>query len=58
MVLDTSLRYTQQYNVRIEDKVEQPWERSCALPIYLSVVAIEKGSFWLPSTKVANLTYF
>ena len=36
MVLDTSLRNTQQYEVRINGKVEQSRERSSALP-YISV---------------------
>ena len=36
MVLDTSLLNTQQYKVRIKDKVEQSMERSSALP-YTSV---------------------
>ena len=35
MVLDTSLFYTQQYKVRIKDKVEQSRERSSALPYTL-----------------------
>ena len=48
MVLDTSLLNTQHYKVRIKGKVEQSRERSSA-PLYLSVVAIEKG---------ANFTYF
>ena len=54
MVLDTSLLNTRQYKVRIKGKVEQFWERSNTLPQHLGVVAIEKGAFWLPSTKVAN----
>ena len=54
MVLDTSLLNTRQYKVRIKGKVEQFWERSIALPLHLGVVAIEKGAFWLPSTKVPN----
>ena len=58
MVLDTSLISTQQYKVRIEGKVKQFWERGSALPLHLGVVAIEKGAFWSPSTKVANFTYF
>ena len=53
MVLDTALLYTQRYRARIKSKVERPWEWSCAL----SVVAIEKGSFGYPSTKVTNFTY-
>ena len=36
MVLDTSLLNTQQYKVRIEDKMEQSRKRSSALP-YTSV---------------------
>ena len=36
MVLDTSLLNTQQYKVRIKDKVVQSWERGSALP-YTSV---------------------
>ena len=39
VVLDTSLLNTQRYTVRIKGKVEQS-----------SVVAIEKGDFWSPST--------
>ena len=53
MVLDTSLLNTQQYKVHIEGKVEQSRERSSALSY--SVVGIEKGAFWLPSTMVANI---
>ena len=26
-------------------------------PLHLVVIAIEKGAFWLPSTRVANLTF-
>ena len=40
MVLDTFLRNTQRYKVRIKGKVEQSKERSSALPLHLSVVAI------------------
>ena len=36
MVLDPVLLNTQQYKVRIEDKVELSWERSSAIP-YISV---------------------
>ena len=39
----------------IKGKVEYSWERSSALPLQLGVVAIEKGAFWSPSTKFANL---
>ena len=42
MVLDTSLLNTQLYKVRIKGKVEQSRERSCALPLHLGVVAMEK----------------
>ena len=35
MVLDTSLLNTQQYKVRIKGKVEQPRERSSAIPYTL-----------------------
>ena len=52
MVLDTSLLNTQQYKVRIKSKVEQSRERSRALPLYLGVVAIEKG------TLLINLSVF
>ena len=57
MVLDTALLNTQQYKLCIEGKVEQSRERSSA-PLHLGVVAIEKGALSLPSTKVANFTYF
>ena len=56
MVLDTYLLNTQQYKVRIKGKVEQSRERNSA-PQHLSVVAIEKGAFWLSLTMVANFTY-
>ena len=55
MVLDTSLLNTRQYKVRIKGKVEQSRKRSSALQ-HLSVVAIEKGAFWSPSTMVAHFT--
>ena len=57
MVLDTYLFNTQQYKVRIKGKVEQSREKSNALPLHFSVVAIEKGDFWLPLTAVANFTF-
>ena len=56
MVLDTSLLYTQQYKVGNKGKVEQSRERSSALPTV--AVAIKKVAFWLPSSLVANFTYF
>ena len=57
MVLDAALLNTQQYKVRIKDKVEQSRKWS-STPLHISVVAIEKGAFGSPSTKVANSTYF
>ena len=54
MVLYASLLNTQHYKVRIKGKVEKSWERS-STPLYLGVVAIEKGAFGSPSTKVTNL---
>ncbi len=54
MVLDAALLNTQLYKVRIKDKVEQSLEWSSALPLHLGVVAMEKGAFGSPSTKVAN----
>ncbi len=53
-VLDASLLNTQHYKVKIKGKVEQSRKRSSTLP---SVVAIEKGVFGSPLTKVANLLY-
>ena len=47
MALDTTLLNTQHYKVRIKGKVEQSME---------SAVTIEKGTFELPSTTVANFT--
>ena len=56
MVLYASLLNTQHYKVGIKGKVEQSRERSSA-PLHLGLVAIEKGAFWSPSTKVANITF-
>ena len=58
MILDTVLLYTRHYKVRIKGKVKQSSERSSTFPIYLGVVAIEKGAFGSPSTKVTNFIYF
>ena len=58
MVLDTSLLNTQQYKVRIKGKVEQSREMSSTFPLYLGVVAIEKGAFWTPSPAVTNFTFY
>ena len=55
MVLDASLLNTQHYKVRIKGKGEQSRE-GVAPPLHLGVVAIEKGTFGLPSTMVANFT--
>ena len=54
MVLDTSLLNTQPYKVRTKGKVEQPREKSSALPLHFGVVAIEKVAFWSPLTAVDN----
>ena len=56
MVLDATLLNTQHYKVGIKDKVEQSREWSSA-PLHLSVVAIKKGAFESPSTKVTNFTF-
>ena len=58
MVLDATLLNTQHYKVQIKGKVEQSREWSSAPPLHLSVVAIEKGVFGSPSTKVANFTIY
>ena len=52
MVLDAALLNTQHHKVRTKSKVEQ----SKRLPLYLGVVATEKGSFRPPSTTVAKFT--
>ena len=56
MLLDPSLLNIQQYKVGIKGKEEQSRERNSALPLHLGVVAIEKGAFGSPSTKIANFT--
>ena len=56
MVLDASLLNTQQYKVGIKGKVEQSG-KGVAPSLHLGVVAIKKGFFGSPSTKVANFTY-
>ena len=56
MVLDTPLLNTQHYEVGIKGKVEQSRERSNALPY--TFLAIEKGAFGSPLTKVANFTTY
>ena len=57
MILDATLLNTQHYKVSVKDKVEQSREWSSDFAIHLGVVAIEKGAFGSPSTKVANFTY-
>ena len=57
MILDAALLNTQYYKVRIKGKVEPFREWSSALSC-TSVVAIEKGAFESPLTKVANFTYY
>ena len=53
MLLNAVLLSTQHYKVRIKGKVKQSTEWSSAL----GVVAIEKGAFGPPLTKIANFTY-
>ena len=55
MVLNIAFLKIQHYKVEIKGKVEQSRENSSASPLHLGVVAIEKGAFESPSTKVANL---
>ena len=57
IVLDAALLSTPQYKVSIKSKLEKSREWSSALPLHLSVVAIEKGAFGSPSTKVAKFTF-
>ena len=52
MVLDAALLNTQHYKVRIKSKVEQSREWSSAFLYTPCVVAIEKGAFGSPSTKM------
>ena len=56
IVLDATLLSTRHYKVRIKGKVEQSREWSSALPYNLGVVAIEKGAFGSPLSKVTNFT--
>ena len=56
IVLDTTLLNTQYYKVRIKGKVGQSREE-VAPSLHLGVVAIEKGAFRSPLTRVANFTY-
>ena len=54
MVIDATLLNTQNYKVRV--KWSNPGNGVTPL-LHLVVVAIEKGAFGSPSTKVANFTY-
>ena len=46
-------------NIRYVSRVKwsNPEKGVVAHPLYLGVVAIEKGAFWSPSTTIANFTY-
>ena len=57
VVLDAALPSTQHFKVRAKDIGKQSWEWSSALPLHRRVVAIGKGAFGSPSTKVANFTF-
>ena len=53
MILYSALFSTQCYKVRIKSKVEQ----SRHPPLHLGVVAVEKGAFGSPLTKLTNFTF-
>ena len=53
MLLNATLLNTQHYKVSTKGKVEQSRKWSS----YLAVVAIEKGAFGSPLTKIANFDY-
>ena len=55
MVLDVSLLNTRHYKVRIKGKKKNPG-KGVKPALHISVVAIEKGAFWFPSTPVGQLT--
>ena len=57
MVLDAALLNTQHYKVRIQGKVEQSRIMEKHPPLHLGVVAIGKGDFESPSTKVIDFTF-
>ena len=57
MVLDATFLNTQYYKVRIKGKEEQSREWRSAIPYTLKLLAIEKGAFGSPSTKVTNFTF-
>ena len=56
MVLDATLLNTQHYKEWIKGKGVNPGKESRP-PLHLGVVAIKKGVFRSPLTKVANLTF-
>ena len=56
-VLNAALLSTQHYKVRIKGKLEQSRRMELRPPLQQAVVAIEKGTFGSPSTKVTNFTY-
>ena len=56
MILDAALLNTRHYKIRNKGK----WgiqEKELRPPLYLGVVAIEKGVFGLPSTMVTNFSF-
>ena len=55
MLLDAILLKTQHYKVL--SRVKRSNQGKGVAPLHFGVVAIEKGSFWLPSTTVTNFTY-
>ena len=55
MVLDPALRNTQHYKVGIKGKVEQSKGMEFRPPLYLGVVAIEKGAFGHPQLRSPTL---
>ena len=57
MILDATLLNIQNHMVRIKKLSEANQGMDCFSPLHLGVVAIEKGAFGSPSTKVANFTY-
>ena len=56
MVIASSLLNTQHSKDQIEGKWSNPGN-GVAPSLHLGVVAIEKGTFALPSTKVTNFTF-
>ena len=58
MVLDAALLNTQHSNVRIKGKSGTILGMESRSPLHLCEEAIENEAFGLPSTTVANFTYF